>query len=625
MQNWVELHLKPATLERYGLPDISYCITQTDLQAVISGDEDLPWAVLLNGLQQRSRDGGVQWQEAEPAMNRIAELLAPDDTRDVISAAGDHWWLEIGPLDLSAKLVTIQRGDALIAAITPRNDGRLRVAVFRPLDAKSAEYLIGLGQVPHPEHGVCMRENNWEYALDCSAGNGNNYAADRGEAYLSYWEKGLGISWDGSDVPEWRKQIHLVARPAAHVATELGVYYALSGEEDVEPDTETGEAEATDGLIPPAWRSKRQQRRTVQGRFLGCLLGGAVGDALGASVEFMKRAEILSRFGPKCITQYAPVYGGLGKITDDTQMTLFTAEGLIRGWVRGCFKGITTYPGVTAHAYLRWLQTQGERPICDIDFGVDEPGWLFQQRQLHSCRAPGNTCLSALRAMSSLGEPARNDSKGCGGVMRVAPVGLFSWRLSQHESPQDAFRLGTELAALTHGHPTGALTGGVLAVLILALTDGASLADALTASKAILRDEPSHEETLRAIELAEELVVSGLPHEEAIARLGQGWIAEEALAISIYCSLVARNFKHGVILAVNHDGDSDSTGAITGNLLGAMLGVKAIPAEWLEPLELREVITELAEDLYAFKDWDIGEYSDNEELNQRIWRKYPGF
>src|SRR3546814_8172566 len=74
----------------------------------------------------------------------------------------------------------------------------------------------------------------------------------------------------------------------------------------------------------------------------------------------MKRTEILRRFGPKGITQYAPAYGGMGTITDDTQMTLFTAEGLIRGWVRGCFKGITTYSGVTAHAYLRWLQTQGE-------------------------------------------------------------------------------------------------------------------------------------------------------------------------------------------------------------------------------------------------------------------------
>jgi ADP-ribosylglycohydrolase len=625
MQNFAELHLKPRTLERYGLLDISYPILAADVKAALLDGGDLPLAVILHGLQQRSRDGEAQWQQIEPAIDRIAELLASDDPRDVISAAGDHWWLEVGPVDLGAKLVTIQRGDALIAAITARDDGRLRVAVFRPLDAKSAEYLIGLGQVPHPEHGVCMRENNWEYALDCSAGNGNYYAADRGEAYLSYWEKGLGISWDGSDVPEWRKQQDLVPRPAVRVVTELGIYYSLSGEEDSEPAAETREAEDAQVSVPSTWRSKRQQRRTVQGRFLGCVLGGAVGDALGAPVEFMSRAEIHRRFGPKGITQYAPAYGGLGTITDDTQMTLFTAEGLIRGWVRGCFKGISTYAGVTAHAYLRWLQTQGERASCEIDFGADEPGWLFQQRQLHSRRAPGNTCLSALRAMSSLGEPARNDSKGCGGVMRVAPAGLFAWRLRQYESPHDAFRLGTELAGLTHGHPTGALTGGVLAVLILALTDGASLPEALAASKTILRTEPGHEETLRAIEMAEELADSGLPHEEAIGRLGQGWIAEEALAISIYCALVARNFKHGVILAVNHDGDSDSTGSIAGNLLGAMHGAKAIPAEWLEPLELRDVITELAEDLYVFKDWEIGEYSENEELNQRIWRKYPGF
>ncbi len=79
-----------------------------------------------------------------------------------------------------------------------------------------------------------------------------------------------------------------------------------------------------------------------------------------------------------------------------------------------------------------------------------------------------------------------------------------------------------------------------------------------------------------------------------------------------------------MILAVNHDGDSDSTGSIVGNLLGTMHGVDAIPAEWLAPLELREVIAEMAEDLYAFPDWGIGEYSENEEMNEKIWGKYPG-
>lgn len=373
------------------------------------------------------------------------------------------------------------------------------------------------------------------------------------------------------------------------------------------------------------WRGKRQQVRTVQGRFLGCLLGGAVGDALGAPVEFMRRREILARFGPNGIDDHAEAYGGIGRITDDTQMTLFTAEGLLRAWVRGCSRGITTYPGVTAHAYLRWLQTQGERPACNIDFQTDETGWLFRQRELHERRAPGNTCLSALRAMKALGDPARNDSKGCGGVMRVAPVGLFAWRMRDRSSPRDAFVLGTELAALTHGHPTGSLTGGVLAVLVLALTDGATLDDALAAAKPLLATESGHEETLRALDFAVQLAASDLPPHDAIARLGEGWIAEEALAISVYCARVARSFRQGVMLAVNHDGDSDSTGAITGNLMGAMLGAKAIPKRWLEPLELREVITELAADLHAFRDWDIDEYGGDPEQQRRIWSKYPGF
>ena len=162
-------------------------------------------------------------------------------------------------------------------------------------------------------------------------------------------------------------------------------------------------------------------------------------------------------------------------------------------------------------------------------------------------------------------------------------------------------------------------------MLILALTDGASLTEALAVSRQLLREEPGHEETLRALEQAESLAASDMPSHEAIAQLGEGWVAEEALAISIYCALVARDFRHGVILSVNHDGDSDSTGSITGNLLGAMHGVKAIPSEWLDPLELREVIQTVADDLYAFRDWDIGQGSRTEVLTQAIWQRYPGF
>lgn len=373
------------------------------------------------------------------------------------------------------------------------------------------------------------------------------------------------------------------------------------------------------------WQDSDNGPPTNLSRTIGCVVGGAVGDALGAPVEFMHRDKILSRFGPKGITAYAPAYGGLGTITDDTQMTLFTAEGLLRGYVSGCHKGVSTYTGMTAHAYLRWLHTQDKQATKNVNLDPEASGWLIQHKALHNWREPGSTCLSALRTMTSPGKPARNDSKGCGGVMRIAPAGLFTWRLKKQYSPQDTFRLGTELSAITHGHPTGTLTGGVLAVLIMALMDGATLSEAITAAKTCLRQEAHHEETLHAIELAEELSTAGLPHADAIARIGLGWVAEEALAISIYCALVARNFREGIILAVNHDGDSDSTGSITGNLLGTIYGAEAIPQEWLECLELRSVIMEVALDLYFFRCWDIGEYSTNEELNKHIWKKYPGF
>src|SRR4051812_50187991 len=79
------------------------------------------------------------------------------------------------------------------------------------------------------------------------------------------------------------------------------------------------------------------------------------------------------------------------------------------------------------------------------------------------------------------------------------------------------------------------------------------------------------------------LALDGEPTADKLASLGEGWVAEEALAMSIYCTLVAEDFRRGVTLAVNHGGDSDSTGAITGNILGVMSPHSELPREWLAP------------------------------------------
>ena len=357
--------------------------------------------------------------------------------------------------------------------------------------------------------------------------------------------------------------------------------------------------------------------------FAGCLLGGAVGDALGAAVEFDSIGAIRRQYGENGIENYAPCYGRKGAITDDTQMTLFTAEGLLRAWCRKKQEVVSVaYPEMIHLSYLRWLSTQGARS-AHKDFDVAQNGWLLTVADLHHRRAPGNTCLSALQsAMMGTMEKPINNSKGCGGVMRAAPVGLFAAKALQSaghhgEKWKEIFDLGCRAAAITHGHPSGYLPAGCLATIIYGSISGLTIEESIKETLTVLKKARGHEETLDAVTLAMALwkKKTAKPAPETIEKMGGGWVGEEALAISLYCALAAEgDFAGGVRLAVNHTGDSDSTGSITGNILGAMQGRAAIPAPWFEELELKAVIEEIAGDLFVL-------YNDGEH-----WRKkYPGF
>ncbi|ODU43378.1 ADP-ribosylglycohydrolase family protein [uncultured Aquimonas sp.] len=333
-------------------------------------------------------------------------------------------------------------------------------------------------------------------------------------------------------------------------------------------------------------------------RYQGCLIGGAIGDALGAPIEFLSLAQIQTQFGPAGVRDFAPAYGRRGAITDDTQMSLFTAEGLLRAWARMHDRGLFSPVAVVGRAYLRWLYTQGHDAF---ENPRDKEGWLLELPELHHRRAHGNTCLSALLS-TPWGKPARNDSKGCGGVMRAAPAGLFIASTSKPERwIEEAFELGCQIAALTHGHPTGQLTAGVLASLVLQLVGGSRLRDALAVSMDFLADRPECDETLSALKAAIELAERDADAD--ISLLGEGWIAEEALAMGVFAALTAADFGQGVLRAVNHGGDSDSTGSIAGNLLGAALGMEAIPTRWREEVELGAAVLEIANDLHACEGW----------------------
>jgi ADP-ribosylglycohydrolase len=369
----------------------------------------------------------------------------------------------------------------------------------------------------------------------------------------------------------------------------------------------------------------RASTEAYQARVRGCLLGGAIGDALGGPVEFDTVGKILAAHpdGVRTFVAGGPDWPA-GTITDDTQMTLFTVEGLIRAGVR-TDRGIGFTVAVVHHAYDRWLDTQLlPGPSGQVD------GWLQAEQWLYVRRAPGNTCLSALTQarqggdrIPQFGGQADNNSKGCGGVMRVAPFGLLpgTWFDSDW-----VFNAAAQAAGYTHGHPTGKLASGALAVIVRELAQGANLSAALDTAQAVLVQHAHHEETSTALAAARRLAVEAGPGPATVERLGGGWIAEEALAIGVYAALAypePEQFVDALALAVTHSGDSDSTGAICGNILGTLHGETALPAELVFAVEGRGAILQLADDL-------VLEFTQTSRLHSEYgpstgWeRRYPG-
>lgn len=372
----------------------------------------------------------------------------------------------------------------------------------------------------------------------------------------------------------------------------------------------------------------QQELERYRSRVRGSLLGGAIGDALGGPVEFWSLERIREECGPRGVTSYVgeTVDGRTvhGRITDDTQMTLFTVEGMIRAAVRQD-RGLGFTVAVVHHAYDRWLDTQ-------LLSGPDgqRDGWLAGERWLYSRRAPGRTCLSALedardgrRTPRQFGVQAANTSKGCGGVMRSAPFGLVPPWVWPLEWQLDS---AAEAACYTHGHVTGWLASGALAALIGSVLRGNDLGRAIDETLLLLRARDGHQETAEAIRRAVELARQG-PGAEQMESLGGGWVAEEALAMAVYAALVhpaPDQVLDALALAVTHSGDSDSTGAICGNILGALHGETALPPELAFEVEGRGTILTLADDfVYEFTAGERlhGEYGPDTRWTER----YPGW
>lgn len=369
-------------------------------------------------------------------------------------------------------------------------------------------------------------------------------------------------------------------------------------------------------------------------KYRGCLLGGAAGDALGYAIEFDREEAIAARYGSHGIRNYQLDERGLAPFSDDTQMTLYTANSLLCSLAAlsahtssgaptaidaQASSGAPTSsdapalapatlpspaalaayaPAQMAQFYVEWMYTQVS------PYPLAEPkAWISSLPELFASRAPGVTCMNACEAMAN-GAKAVNNSKGCGGIMRMAPVGLINTCPSF--SGVELQRLGAQLAELTHCHELGWMPAGVFAhiVSLLSRDEASSVREAATQALNTLPEAFPNAHYLGQLQellrYTLRLADSDIPDLEAIHALGEGWVAEEALAIGLLCSLRHEDdFAGAITSAVNHGGDSDSTGAIAGNIVGAHLGLAGIPQRYLEHLELRDTISKIADDLFT--------------------------
>lgn len=357
-------------------------------------------------------------------------------------------------------------------------------------------------------------------------------------------------------------------------------------------------------------------------RFLASMLAGALGDALGYGVRAQPISSIRAEHGESGLT--GPVVrDGLVRVSDATRLMLFTVDGLVRAHIARRIEPSARGPEPEVqHAYLRWLYTQG-RPWAEAGgpyarYLGRPDGWLIAHRELFEPRGPESVCVSALDGFARTHRQGTfdsrvNDANGCSGLVRAAPVAVWS------NDPEEVFHAAAATAALTHGHPSGYLSAGVLAVLVHQLIRGAPLDDALWLARDLLLEWPGHEAQLRAIDSADSLAERGVVPPEVLAKqLGGGRSADQALAIGLYSVLATRSLPEALLLAVNHSGDSDSTGIVCGNIAGAVYGTRAVSTHWLGGLELHDIVRRLAQDALA-------EFSPGPPADAAWTQRYPAW
>jgi ADP-ribosylglycohydrolase len=297
------------------------------------------------------------------------------------------------------------------------------------------------------------------------------------------------------------------------------------------------------------------------------LFGLALGDALGWPAEFLSLPQIYSRFGSKGIQE--PPNPAL--YTDDTQMTIALTNGLLDA---GLAADIDVQMEAVAKHFIVWKNSPENN------------------------KAPGNTCMAAVQRLEAgitWREAGIISSKGCGSAMGVATIGY----LYQHDEAK-LREVAMQSGIMTHGHPA-AVAGSIAAAYLVKLALDAVAPEEYLRRVMTFCDGISEDFDRAMIRVSHVLAWGSETH--SMRHLGEGWIAEEAVALALYCVLRYPNdYTEAVRRGATSEGDSDSIACIAGGIMGARLGLNAIPLDWRERCENKTYLSDLAKRMAKAKE-----------------------
>ena len=330
-------------------------------------------------------------------------------------------------------------------------------------------------------------------------------------------------------------------------------------------------------------------------RYQGCLLGLAVGDAMGSPIDKKCWEEICQDYGPNGLLGYDLV-NGCAEITSYTQLAAYVSNGLLLGMSRYQPEnyGKFIYAALKEWAKCQQTRMMPERTLC----------WVSRVAPMRRRLCMDTRMLDTLSrdTVGTLEHPI-NASYLPSGLTCSAVIGLF-FNAGRME-PRQVGALGAETIALTSGDPETILSGAILAYSIAGIVQDGELplktqfTHAVEAVRAQFGDRyPQIEKIAALVEKAITLTTDAELTPLVAMTILECTTAAECLAGAMYTAMIhAENFDEGMITAVNHSGRSGAVGAIAGAILGAKLGVEALPDFYLESLDAVDVLKELATDM----------------------------